>query len=579
MLETPPLVDSPRSIPEPRRRLLDNPRVLAVAFAMLLGLIGGLFWVSRRGETDTQVLTDVLLYPLLAVSVALLLTLGLVLTRNLLKLWEGHRQAVPFAKYRAKLVGALLAMSIIPAVLVLISGSEIISNSATRWFSQPVDEVLSGAKTIASQFHREQQESVTLRAQQLARSISLPALTAGDEAALRNPLSNELATMGAGLIELYRKPAAAPATGLVFVTAVELSMPPRESARASADRLAAQAVETRSEKTSQEVIQGGGALVRTATPIVNTDGQIVGAVVVSSPIDGQIDHELRRATSAYESYKGLFLRQEPILASYLTIFLTVTLLILIAATWLGLYLAKRITRPVQQLAEGARAIGAGHLDVRLEPETGDELGSLVEAFNMMAAELQTNRGKLEQSSRDLERKNTEVEGRRRYIETILERVATGVISLDAAGRLSTINGAAQRLLGIESSAVGQPVRDVFAREDLAPLTPLIDAVEARVERGFVQEVTLTRDGREINLATAGTVLAGADRSADGAVLVLDDVTPLIRAQRVAAWRDVARRLAHEIKNPLTPIQLSAERLRRHFAGAPAKCLRNRSALS
>jgi two-component system, NtrC family, nitrogen regulation sensor histidine kinase NtrY len=569
MLDTPPLIDSPRALPEPRRRLLDNPRVLAVAFALLLGLIAGLFWLSRRtAETDTQVLTDVLLYPLLAVSVALLLTLGLVLTRNLLKLWEGHRQAVPFAKYRAKLVGALLAMSIIPAVLVLISGSEIISNSAERWFSEPVDEVLSGAQKIARRFYQDQQDSVTRRAQQLARSIPLSALAAGDEATLRARLSTELSTMPDGLIELYRKPAGTAPTGLVFVTAVESSTAPRESVRASADRLALQAAERKVDQTSQDLLESGGELLRTASPIMNADGQILGAVVVSGHLDAEIEHEAKRAQAAYVRYKGVFVRKNPILASYLTIFLTVTLLILIAATWLGLYLAKRITRPVQQLAEGARAIGAGRLDVRLEPETGDELGSLVEAFNMMAAELQTNRGKLEQSSRDLERKNTEVEGRRRYIETILERVATGVISLDAAGRLSTINGAAQRLLGIEQSAVGQPVRDVFAREDLVPLTPLITAVEERVERGLVQEVTLTRDGREINLATAATVLAGADRSAEGAVLVLDDVTPLIRAQRVAAWRDVARRLAHEIKNPLTPIQLSAERLRRHFTGAP-----------
>jgi len=571
MLETPPFVDSPRTLPEPRRRLLDNPRVLAAAFALLLGLIAGLFWLSRRtAETDTQVLTDVLLYPLLAVSVALLLTLGLVLTRNLLKLWEGHRQAAPFAKYRAKLVGALLAMSIIPAVLVLISGSEIISNSAARWFSEPVDEVLSGAKEIASRFYQEQEGNVARRAQQLARAIPRAALAAGDEAALAAPLGSELATMRDGLIELYRKPAGGTATGLVFVTAVGSPTLPPDNVRASADRLALRAAETKSDQTSHDLLESGGVLLRTASPVVNADGQVLGAVVVSGHLDTEVDRELRRATTAYERYKNMFLRQDPILASYLTIFLTVTLLILIAATWLGLYLAKRITRPVQLLAEGARAIGAGHLDVRLEPETGDELGSLVEAFNMMAAELQTNRGKLEQSSRDLERKNTEVEGRRRYIETILERVATGVVSLDAGGRLSTINGAAQRLLGIEQTAVGQPVREVFSREDLLPLTPLIDAVEQRVERGLVQEVTLTRDGREINLATAATVLAGADRSAEGAVLVLDDVTPLIRAQRVAAWRDVARRLAHEIKNPLTPIQLSAERLRRHFAGAPAQ---------
>jgi len=300
-------------------------------------------------------------------------------------------------------------------------------------------------------------------------------------------------------------------------------------------------------------------------PIYGADRRPVGAVVVSRHLGASFDREARSATRTYEDYKGIELLKDPILGSYLSIFLTATLLILIAATWLGLYLAKRITRPVQQLAEGARAIGAGRLDVRLEAETSDELGSLVEAFNMMAAELQTNRAKLDQSRVDLERKNLEVDGRRRYIETVLERVATGVISLDASGRISTMNGAAQRLLGVDGASIGQPARAVLSREDLRPLLPLVDAVEARTERAVVQEVTLAREGRETNLATAATVLGG--EGSEGAVMVLDDVTPLIRAQRVAAWRDVARRLAHEIKNPLTPIQLSAERLRRHFAVA------------
>ncbi|HXT70052.1 MAG TPA: ATP-binding protein [Vicinamibacterales bacterium] len=567
MFETRPTPEPQRPAPEGRHKVLDNPRVLTAAFLLLVGLIAGLFWLSRRAaETDTQVLTDVLLYPLLALSIALLFTLGLVLTRNLLKLWWDHRQAAPFAKYRAKLVGALLAMSIIPAVLVLISGSEIISNSAARWFSEPVDEVLTSAQKIVSRFYQDQQADVTRHAQQLARAVPVAAVSSSDEAALAGPLKAELATMRDSLIELYRRKPG-PTVDVVFVTAAESTALQLGPLRASADRLALRAVDTRSDQTSQDLLDSGGVLLRTATPIANADGQIVGALVVSKHLDAEIERESRRAIAAYERYKGLFVRQDPILASYLTIFLTVTLLILIAATWLGLYLAKRITRPVQLLAEGARAIGAGHLDVRLQAETGDELGSLVEAFNMMAAELETNRGKLERSSHDLERKNVEVEGRRRYIETILERVATGVISLDAAGRIQTINGAAQRLLGLETSTVGHPIRAVFAREDLAPLAPLVSAVEERTERGLVQEVALTRDGREINLATAATVLAGADGGAEGAVLVLDDVTPLIRAQRVAAWRDVARRLAHEIKNPLTPIQLSAERLRRHFTNS------------
>jgi two-component system nitrogen regulation sensor histidine kinase NtrY len=337
--------------------------------------------------------------------------------------------------------------------------------------------------------------------------------------------------------------------------------------RASADRLAARAVETARDEVADEPMGSGGVLLRAASPILDANRRVVGVVVVSRHLSAELNSDMRRATDAYERYKELELVQVPILATYFSIFGTVTLLILIAATWLGLYLAKRITRPVQQLAEGARAIGAGDLDVRLQVETGDELGSLVEAFNMMAAELQTSRGRLDQSRQDLERKNAEVDARRRYIETVLERVATGVISLDAQGRISTMNGAALRLLGVGAGSIGQPARDVLAREDLRPLLPLVEAVEQRAERGIVQEITITREGREINLATAATVLAGGDRS-EGAVLVS---TTLRRSFAPSAWRPGgrARRLAHEIKNPLTPIQLSAERLRRYFGQAPA----------
>jgi PAS domain S-box-containing protein len=246
-----------------------------------------------------------------------------------------------------------------------------------------------------------------------------------------------------------------------------------------------------------------------------------------------------------------------------------TLLILVSATWLGLYLAKRITRPVHMLAAGAKEIGAGHLDHRIEPETRDEFGSLVEAFNAMAGELATSQRRLERSRQDLEKKNSELDERRRYIETVLERIATGVVSLSPDGRVTTINAAALRLLDIDASVIGAPADQVFARDDLQPLAALVRAATAGPAKPAGQEIALTHGGREIHLATAATTLQSGGGTLEGAVLVFDDVTPLVRTQRVAAWRDVARRLAHEIKNPLTPIQLCAERIRRHFGTAPS----------
>jgi two-component system, NtrC family, nitrogen regulation sensor histidine kinase NtrY len=374
--------------------------------------------------------------------------------------------------------------------------------------------------------------------------------------------------MRGGMVEVYRT-VTEPARPLdvAFVYGAQSTMP-KDLVHASADRLAARAAASASEETQKEDLSTGGTLLRSAVPILNAEEAVVGVVVVSQFLSPEVSARAEFATEAYESYQGLRVLRAPIQGIYQSVFLAVSLLILMSATWLGLYLAKRITRPVQMLAEGARAIGAGQLDLRLEPDSGDELGSLVESFNMMAAELRTSREKLEQSRHDLEHKNREVDARRRYIETILERVATGVISLTADGRVSTVNGAAERLLGLGTSVLGRPAVDVFGRDDLQPLLPLVEATRSD-PGGVVREITIARDGREVHLAAAATVLSGGDAARrEGAVLVLDDVTPLIRAQRVAAWRDVARRLAHEIKNPLTPIQLSAERLRRHFGEAP-----------
>ena len=262
-------------------------------------------------------------------------------------------------------------------------------------------------------------------------------------------------------------------------------------------------------------------------------------------------------------------KSRPAVGVYLSFFLMTTLVIWIAATWLGIFIANRIGRPIQALADGARRIDAPHLDHRLELQSDDEFGAIVDVFNTMAGKLSASQRTLVRSRGDLEHKTREAERRRRYIETILERIATGVVSIDAAGRLSTVNAAAARVLGIDAAVIGQPAATVFERPDLAPLGVMLREARRGMLANTVKEVSMARDGRECHLAVAATSLPG-EHDLDGVVMVFDDVTPLFRAQRVAAWRDVARRLAHEIKNPLTPIQLCAERLRRNLAGAPPR---------
>jgi two-component system, NtrC family, nitrogen regulation sensor histidine kinase NtrY len=563
-----PLDESPgRARDVGRRPLRDNPGLILVAIALLIAaLVAMVRLVDSSAGLSPDFLAEVVLYALCAVDLTILLALAFVLVRNVIKLLVERRRALPFARFRAKLVLVLLGMTVVPAVLVLIVGSELIRNSANRWFSSPIDEVLGSAREIASDYYQERQTETSRQARRIASALAT-SLQAGDVVGVRAQVLSEITERRVGMVEVYGVvPDSSPPEVMPVFDGAHSSLP-RDRVRASADRLASRVLAGSSETGMLEPLRSGGELVRAAAVVRAAPGQPpAGVVIVSDYLASDLARHSRRIVDAYEGYEQLRVLKRPLEGVYLSFFLMMTLFILVSAIWMGLYLAKRITRPVNMLAAGAREIGAGHFDHRIEPETVDEFGSLVDAFNTMAAELAANRETLEHSREAIERKNQEAEARRRYTETLLKRIATGVVSIDGAGAISTMNSAAARLLGLDATAVGRPYQEVFSRPDLRPLLDL-PRVRRRQSDDGGQEIALDRDGREAHLAVAATPIREAG-GAEGMVIVLDDVTPLIRAQRVAAWRDVARRLAHEIKNPLTPIQLCAERLRRHFAGSP-----------
>ncbi len=303
---------------------------------------------------------------------------------------------------------------------------------------------------------------------------------------------------------------------MVPVVDVAASTLPREYSRASADRLAERTAVAASEVAMNEQLSNGGELIRTAVPIRSSpNGPVRGVVIASQYLTGQFAARARGMTNAYESYQQLRVLRRPLTGVYLSFFLMLTLMILVAATWMGLYLAKRITRPVQMLATAAKEIGAGHLDHRVVPETADEFGSLIDAFNRMAGELSASRRRLERSSVELEKKHHEVEGRRRYVETVLDRIATGVVSVDAAGRIRTANSAASRLLGVDASVIGLPAADVLGVTELKPLATLIDEASRSRDDARPQEVAITRGGRDLHLAVMTTPLRRDDGLSDG----------------------------------------------------------------
>ena len=554
--------------PSPRRPFRDNPRLILAGIAVLLGVLAALLALANGSSRfSPDFLSEVVLYALLAGDLTMLVALGFVLARNIVKLVVERRRALPFARFRAKLVLLLLANTFVPAVLVLLVGSELIRTSMDRWFNTPMDEILSSANKIASDYYHERQMLLRSHAGRIARTLAGADFSA-DVRPIRELLAPDVTVQRVQLIQIYRAtPSATSLPRIERVVEVGASALPAGYRFPGADRLAANALSNGTDAESIETLTTSGDLLHAAAVVHARDGRVTGVVVATDYLTSDYAARARGMTQAFEKYNQLRVLRRPLAGVYLSFFVMVTLMVLVSATWMGLYMAKRITGPVQRLAAAAREIGAGHLDQRIEPQSNDEFGALVVAFNTMASELAASRRNVERSTVELERKHQEVEARRRYIETILERITTGVVSVDAAGAISTINSAAARLLNLDRHGVGNPAAAAFDRPDLQGIGKLLaGAGRGKGELG-VQEIAIAREGQELHLAVVVTALAGDAGTSEGLVLVFDDVTPLIRAQKVAAWREVARRLAHEIKNPLTPIQLSAERLRRHFSGA------------
>jgi two-component system nitrogen regulation sensor histidine kinase NtrY len=553
-----------------RRPFRDNPRLILAGIAALVSMLVTILAVANRTQRlAPDFLSEVVLYALSVADLTMLAALVFVLARNIVKLIVERRRGLPFARFRAKLVALLLGMTVVPALLVLVVGSELIRESVDQWFNAPMDEVLSSANKIAGDYYHERQILVSDHAARLARALSAVDLSSAGVRPIRDLVTPDVTLERVRMVQVLRvAPGGGRAPRVEPVVDVVATDMPAGYSRPSAERLAVQALSGKAGARSVETLGSSGDLLHAAAVIRSKDGKATGVVVATDYLTGDLAARSRRMTQAFEKYNQLRVLKRPLTGVYLSFFLMVTLLILVGSTWMGLYLTKRITRPVQMLAAAAREIGAGRLDQRVEPQSNDEFGSLVEAFNTMAGELVASRRKVDRATIELEGKHQEVEGRRRYIETILERITTGVISVDTVGAIATINSAAARLLGLNRASVGQPVQTIFERPDLQPIGSLLAGVGRRRGEPVAQEIAMPRDGQELHLAVVATALVGESGAPAGAVLVLDDVTPLIRAQKVAAWREVARRLAHEIKNPLTPIQLCAERMRRHFAGAP-----------
>ncbi len=536
-------------------------RNLLVISAFLVLVAGATVLNLEMRVPQLPLASNIVVFALFNLNLIVFLLLLVLLCRNLVKLWFERRQKLLGSKFKSKLVLAFLLLSLTPAILIFIIASNFINKSIEGWFKPQVERPLDQALGVAQTYYQNLQSTALRHAQHLARVIARDGLL--DETrreALAAYLVEQQEQLGLSALTVF----GAGGQELVHVKDPALGDLPTRDVNESQVKLGltGQAVTTVRELASGDLIEAIVPVIAVRLP----DRPTVGAVVVGTHITERLEAKVRGIEQSFQEYKQLKLVKNPIKGIYILLFLLMTLIVVFSFVWFGFYLARGITGPIAELAEGTREVAAGNLAFKVQARADDEIGALVESFNRMTDDLAQSKRRLEEAYLDLQDKHTELEDRRRYIETVLQAVTTGVISLDPQGRLTTVNRAAAVMFGLnERATVGRRLEEVFATPDLAEIIALGRRIQ-RTRTGTVEQaLQLRRQGAQLSLLASGTALRGPEGEYAGAVIVFDDLTELLKAQRLAAWREVAQRIAHEIKNPLTPIQLSAQRLRRRLA--------------
>jgi nitrogen fixation/metabolism regulation signal transduction histidine kinase len=479
--------------------------------------------------------------------------LSFVLGRNLLKLYAERRQGVAGSKFRTRLVVVNLLLSFLPVIAMFWFSYGLMNRSIDKWFSQPVEEVRADTAAMSAQLYDYAGLNATSEAQSIAQSEEFQtAFAKGNFAAVNEELEEHIPTLQGGFVLALNHGNAA---ALLNAPATWPQM--------------------KDHFPLEQVQRGEHPHFRWGTTdyIIGAAKAKSGEVLVAMPLPPKFAETVRQIQESQQRYVDLAAQRKLVRRIYLGFLLLLTVLVLFASTWLALFLSKLVNRPVAAIAAGTEAISKGQLDYRVDIRATDELAELVQSFNSMAEQLESSSRQIEASSRELGSANEALENRRRYIETVLESIPTGVVSIDGGRRVTLANAAFSRMFHPDRSEfaspaalVNLPLRELLPADVLDDLEPLLRRADRMGLTAANMEISLPH--AKFNVAVTVSALEHpAERL--GYVLVFEDLSDLLRAQKQAAWREVARRVAHEIKNPLTPIALSAERIHRHLTRGPA----------
>jgi PAS domain S-box-containing protein len=520
-------------------------------FPLILGGIGlslllaavftfGSLNVPFEPQSWREVLT---LYAVSAFITAAFLVFALILTRTLLRTWAESGQQHLGARFRSKMVLGAMAISLLPVLFMFFVSYSLLNRTLARWFPRPLEIAFQQTQSLLDGLGRSQLPRLRALAQ-----LAAPYAATADQQFLDHALAT-----GADAAWIVGRDGQALRGGVVCEEA------------AAGPRAVPFCVEPGVLGTQLEVLGSGLELwsARDKTyfaarvPLANagSGSEWLVAAFRTSPDFYNRLAAIHAQTHEYEAQKQ---NLRALKLQLLLILLFFTMLVLSAVTWLALFLAKQVTVPIQALAEGTREISAGNFDYQVPEQTQDELGVLVRSFNSMTTQLRDSRAQIDQFTRNLQQAVQELERRRQLMETVLESIPTAVLSLDPSGTILRANSAVTRIFGAGHAAAGS-LEELLGPDAHRVVTLLM---RRALRMGVVsREIETVVSGSVRHLAVTVSSL-GPRRASTGYIVVLDDLTELLRAQKSAAWQEVARRIAHEIKNPLTPIQLSAQRLSR-----------------
>lgn len=496
---------------------------------------------------------NIFVYGLSSINVILILLLLFLIVRNIVKLFYEHRRGIIGSRLRTKLVAAFVGLSLVPTILLFLFAINFLSYNLEFWFNVKTGEALNKSLEVAQIYYQQAAEQAKFNARQISADITRNRLYQHDRLEyLKSFILQRQKNYNLGVVEAHFdfQP-----NNMMFPDAEhpELNFP-LLTPKMLEDLYSGKEIFTVESTNVGEIVVGVAPVFSYAVP-----SEVIGRVSVGYNIPQGLVEKLRNIADASQQYGQINILKNPIKFNYLVTMSIVTLVIIFLATWFGLTLAGNITGPIQNLAEATNKITQGDLDIQIDVEADDEIGLLVKSFNKMTKDLKKSSGSLVQA-------NIILEERRKYIETILRNVSAGIISLDKNGVITTINNAAEKMFDLNPEDVlNKNFRDLMIPEHLTLVDEFMKEIEESNEGALQKQLELMLKDRALTVLLTVTTIKDESGNDTGMVVMFEDMTQLQRAERAAAWREVARRMAHEIKNPLTPIQLSAQRLQKKYS--------------